>query len=74
MKLRLFLVLAILALVSFGDNSYAEESRSATVAECIDMTRLAAEMIALDKDAALAEIAKPDGQFVWKDSYVFAMI
>jgi len=73
MKLRLFLVLAILALVSFGDNSYAEESSSATVAECLEMTRLAADMIVLDKDAALAEIAKPDGKFVWKDSYVFAM-
>lgn len=45
----------------------------ATVGECIEMTKKAAEMILQDKEAALAEIAKKDGQFVWKDSYVFAM-
>lgn len=45
----------------------------ATVAECIEQSKLAAEMILQDKDAALAEISKKDGKFVWKDSYVFVM-
>lgn len=45
----------------------------ATVAECIDMTKKAAAMILEDQEAAMAEISNRDGQFVWKDSYVFAM-
>ncbi len=46
---------------------------TATVSECIEMAEKAAAMILEDPDAALAEISKRDGQFVWKDSYVFAM-
>jgi len=66
----LFLVLAVLA--AFGGISYADEN-SATVAECIEMSKQAAEMILQDKDSALAEISNKNGKFVWKDSYVFAM-
>ena len=45
----------------------------ATVSECIEMTKNAAAMLQQNPEEALAEIAKRDGKFVWKDSYVFAM-
>lgn len=72
MKKSFILLMAFLAVLPFSGACYADEDR-ATVTECIQMTRLAAEMITQDRAAALAEIARPDGQFVWKDSYVFAM-
>jgi cytochrome c len=47
---------------------------SATPDECIAKCREAAEMIKnKGADAAIAEINKRDGRFVWKDSYVFLM-
>jgi len=72
MKKLLTLVLALFTWAAFSAIAFAAEE-SATVGECIEMCKLAAEAILQDKDAALAEIAKPDGKFVWKDSYVFAM-
>ena len=46
----------------------------ATKDECIAKTKEAAKLVT-DKglDAAIAEINKKDGKFVWKDSYVFLM-
>ncbi len=64
--LVLLLVFLINSTVIAGENT-------ATVAECIEMAEQAAAMILEDTDAALAEISKRDGKFVWKDSYVFAM-
>jgi cytochrome c len=72
MKKILMLTVVVLMLVMTGTISFAEDHK-ATVSECIEMSRLAAEMILEDKDAALAEISKKDGKFVWKDSYVFVM-
>jgi cytochrome c len=72
MKYLMTLVLVLLSMATIVCTSFATDE-TATVAECIEMTKLAADMIQLDKDAALAEIAKKDGKFVWKDSYVFAM-
>lgn len=46
---------------------------TATREECVTMAKQAAELILQGQDAALAEIAKSDGKFVWKDSYVFVM-
>jgi len=68
----LSLCIALLLLTSFSSPAPANDLK-ATVAECLEMTKQAAEMILQDKDAALAEISKKDGRFVWKDSYVFAM-
>ncbi len=69
------LVISILAaLIFIGLSSYAfANDQKATVAECIEMSKLAAEAILKDKDAALKEIADRHGRFVWKDSYVFVM-
>ena len=72
MKFFLSLFLILLTLVNFGTVAFAAEE-SATVNECIEMCKLAADAILKDKDAALTEISKKDGKFVWKDSYVFAM-
>jgi signal transduction histidine kinase len=72
MKKILALVLASFILITFSGTGFATEE-SATVSECIEMSKKAAEMILKDKDAALAEISKKDGKFVWKDSYVFVM-
>lgn len=70
---RLFtLLLASLVLFAISSTSYAD-NHSATVAECIEMSKKAAEAILQDKEAALAEISKKDGKYVWKDSYVFVM-
>ena len=44
----------------------------ATKEECVAKTKEAAELVnAKGLDAAVAEINKKDGKFVWKDSYVF---
>jgi len=66
------LCIAMLLLVPFSSPASANDLK-ATVSECIEMSKQAAEMILQDKDAALVEISKRDGKFVWKDSYVFAM-
>ncbi len=72
MKKLLTLFLAMLVWTAFSNTAFSAEE-NATVGECVEMCKLAAEAILKDKDAALAEIAKKDGKFVWKDSYVFAM-
>ncbi len=64
--LVLLFVFLINGIVIAGENT-------ATVTECIEMAEKAAAMMLEDTDAALAEISKRDGKFVWKDSYVFAM-
>lgn len=46
---------------------------TATRLECVEMAKKAAELILENQDAALEEIGKKDGKFVWKDSYVFVM-
>lgn len=57
MKKFMTLVVGLVLFVLSGTVSLAD-SHKATVAECIEMSRLAAEMILQDKDAALAEISK----------------
>lgn len=65
--------LVLLLLVFFINGTVLAGENTATVSEVIDMAEKAAAMILEDKDAALAEISNRDGEFVWKDSYVFAM-
>ncbi|HMB17137.1 MAG TPA: cache domain-containing protein [Pelovirga sp.] len=65
-------ILVLMTVFFVTSTAFASEHK-ATVSECIDMTKKAAAMLLEDRDAALAEISKRDGQFVWKDSYVFAM-
>ena len=70
---RIVAILFVLVLgICLAGNAIAEEK--ATKDECIAKTKEAAQMIS-DKglDATIAEINKKDGQFVWKDTYVFLM-
>ena len=71
MKKLLFFLMLIGMTISIAGTSLAAER--ATVAECVNQSKLAAKMLLEDKDAALAELSKENGQFVWKDTYVFAM-
>ncbi len=67
---------SIAALILFAGLCVAASAlaESATKDECVAKTKEAAQMVA-DKglDAAIAEINKKDGKFVWKDTYVFLM-
>jgi len=61
--------IAILLCLGLAGSVLAE---SATKDECIAKTKEAAKMITeKGLDAAIAELNKKDGKFVWKDSYVF---
>ena len=62
-------IVALGAVLAFAGSVLAD---SATKDECVAKTKEAAAM-ATEKglDAAIAEINKGDGKFVWKDSYVF---
>ena len=63
--------IAILLCLGLAGNVLAE---SATKDECIAKTKEAAMMInEKGLDAAVAEINKKDGKFVWKDTYVFVV-
>ncbi len=71
MRKVLVAVLVVLAGLCLAAGALAE---SATKDECVAKSKEAAQLVA-DKglDAAIAEINKKDGKFVWKDSYVFLM-
>ncbi len=71
--MKRFVMTGILAMLLLVNGTAIASETSASVAECIEMTKKAAAMIAEDPEAALAELSKRDGRFVWKDSYVFAM-
>ncbi len=71
MKKAVISTLAILLSVCLAGNVLAE---SATKEECIAKSKEAAKMIEeKGLNAAVAEINKKDGKFVWKDTYVFLM-
>ena len=62
---------ALVVELGLAGNVFAE---SATKDECVAKCKEVAQLVT-DKgiDAAIAEINKKDGPFVWKDSYVFLM-
>ncbi len=64
------LLLTLIAGIAFSSSAFAE---SATKEECIAQCKAAAEMVANDQTAAIAEIGNKNGKFVWKDTYVFLM-
>jgi len=65
------IALVIMASVVLAASVMAE---SATKEECIANCKEAAQLITeKGLDAALPELNKKDGKFVWKDSYVFVM-
>ena len=69
MKKGAMALVALGIVLAFAGNVFAE---GATKEECIAKTKEAAEMVKTKGlDAAVTEINKKDGKFVWKDSYVF---
>ena len=71
MKILSYFLAILMLMLLFGSNAFGEESASR--AECMEVTQAAADMLLQDKEAGTAEIAKSDGKFVWKDTYVFLM-
>lgn len=72
MKNKLILLMVLLqACLLLPVAALAEED--ATRAEIIEMCKKAEALLLTNKEAGIAEIAKPDGQFVWKNTYVFLM-
>jgi len=69
---RITLAFFVIAMsLCLAGNVFAE---SATKDECVAKTKESAAMVnEKGLDAAVAEINKKDGKFVWKDSYVFLM-
>jgi glycerol uptake facilitator-like aquaporin len=61
-------------LLAFGLSMSAYASEKATKEECIAKAKEAAALIASDGlEVALEKINDPNGDFVWKDTYVFAL-
>jgi len=71
MRKATIVAMTFLFVVSLAGTAMAQ---SATKDECVAKCKEAAKMVnEKGLDAAIAEINKKDGQFVWKDSYVFLM-
>lgn len=54
-------------------HALAQDQEHATRTEIIEMCKKAEELVKTNKDAGISEIADINGQFVWKDTYVFLM-
>ncbi|MCG8686609.1 MAG: cache domain-containing protein [Desulfobacterales bacterium] len=61
-------------LLSFCLAAFAHAADKATKEECVLKSKEAADVVTNEGlDAALAQINDPNGPFVWKDTYVFAI-
>ncbi len=71
MKNKVIFLVVLLQIFLLPVMVLAEED--ATRPEIIEMCKKAEELLLTNKDAGIAEIARADGQFVWKNTYVFLM-
>lgn len=71
MKSKVIFLVILLQVCLLPVLAFAEED--ATREEIIEMCKKAEALLLANKDAGIAEIAKADGQFVWKNTYVFLM-
>ena len=72
MKIKaVFLVVLLQICLLLPVMALAEEGASRE--EIIEMCKKAEELLLANKEAGIAEVANADGQFVWKDTYVFLM-
>jgi len=69
MSIRLWVVGLVLVISA----SASADPQYATREEVVDKVRAAAEMLAAAGHEALPMIADPEGEFVWKDTYVFVV-
>ena len=72
-KILITLVILIVACTLSTTHSLAANDEHATRDEIIEMCKKAEELVLANKEAGISEIANIDGQFVWKDTYVFLM-
>lgn len=72
---RILSIFAILLVVCIMTTTYsfAEVEESATRAEIVEMCKKAEQLLLTNREAGISEIANKEGQFVWKDTYVFLM-
>jgi signal transduction histidine kinase len=72
--MKKLMIISLVALVGIFITGNVMASEAATKEECVAKCKEAAEMIEKEGlEAAVAEIGKKDGKFVWKDTYVFLM-
>lgn len=67
----IFLAILFQACLLLPGMALAEEA--ATRLEVIEMCHKAEELLLANREAGIAELIKADGQFVWKNTYVFLM-
>ncbi|THB74965.1 MAG: sodium:calcium antiporter [Desulfobacteraceae bacterium] len=71
MILRLMVFVCLMVFLASGKGVAAE---TATKEECVAKSKEAAELVnSAGLDAAIEKINDPNGPFVWKDTYVFAL-
>ena len=70
-KQIIIMAMLVLACLLMPFTAVAEDD--ATRAEIVEMCKKAEELLMVNRDAGIAEIANPEGQFVWKNTYVFLM-
>ncbi len=72
--MRKFFIASLVLCFVITFSGFVFAGGTATKDECVSMCKKAAAMVKeKGLDAALAEVANLKGQFVWKDSYVFAI-
>ncbi|MBA2881331.1 hypothetical protein HNR65_001657 [Desulfosalsimonas propionicica] len=68
---KVFWLMAMVVFCGFGFINSAIAEQKATVEEVYEMCIKAADVLEVLGDDALSEFNNPEGEFVWKDSYVF---
>ena len=64
---------AVILLIGLLAPTLVLAAETASREEIVAMCKKAEALLLTNKEAGIAEIAKPNGQFVWKDTYVFLM-
>jgi cytochrome c len=72
MKAKIFFLVVVLHMCLLLP-ALALVEEDASREEIINMCHKAEALLLTNKEAGIAEIAKADGQFVWKNTYVFLM-
>jgi hypothetical protein len=71
MKKWIFVMILLQACLLSPVTTLAEDS--ATREEIVDMCKKAEQLLLTNQEVGIAEIGNPQGQFVWKNTYVFVM-
>ena len=72
-KKKFILSILVFVVLFASTVAFAETDEDATRAEIIEMCKKAEQLLLANKEAGISEIANKEGQFVWKNTYVFLM-